>query len=409
MHQVDVAVIGGGAAGISAARWLSERNRSIVVIEALPRLGGRAFTASVAGHPMDFGCEWLHSSDINPLAALATDMGIELDRRESAWNRETKNHLYTRQDRDGAWSAYEAFVERLHHDAPASDCAGDMLPKGDRWRPFIDALSGYINGVELDDLSIRDFLAYDDAATELNWRPINGYGAFIAALGQGLPLSLETTVSSVTHESGVVIETNRGTVRAKSAIVTVSTSVLASGAIRFTPAVDAQLHAASVLPLGIADKVFLSLADPDSAPIDAHLIGSLDRAATASYFFRPYGRPVIECYLGGTCALDLERESDAGVMSFVTSELTDLLGAEFAHGLSLATRTRWGNEPTFLGSYSHALPRHADQRKILATPVSEHLCFAGEACAPAHFSTAHGAWESGIVAAQWIGRHLPNA
>ena len=72
-----------------------------------------------------------------------------------------------------------------------------------------------------------------------------------------------------------------------------------------------------------------------------------------------------------------------------------------ADSQSLAV-TRWGQEPTILGSYSHALPGHANQRAVLARPVSDRLCFAGEACSPEDFSTAHGAWQSGIAAADWI-------
>jgi monoamine oxidase len=221
-----------------------------------------------------------------------------------------------------------------------------------------------------------------------------------------LPKVLETTVRSVSHGQGVELKTDRGTIRAKAAIVAASTAVLAKGAIRFTPAVNDHLHAASCLPLGVADKVFLSIADPDSVPAETHFLGRLDRAATGSYYLRPFGRPVIECYLGGASARALEEAGEEATLSFVIGELRGLLGVDVANGLSPLMVTRWMKEPSIGGSYSHALPGHADARAVLARPVSETLCFAGEACSADNFSTAHGAWQSGLAAADWIERGL---
>jgi monoamine oxidase len=116
---------------------------------------------------------------------------------------------------------------------------------------------------------------------------------------------------------------------------------------------------------------------------------------------------VIECFLAGANARALERAGDAAATAFVIDELRALLGADFARGLVPLAVTRWGQAPSIGGSYSHALPGHAESRALLATPVSARLCFAGEACSPADFSTAHGAWQTGIAAANWIARHLP--
>jgi monoamine oxidase len=62
--------------------------------------------------------------------------------------------------------------------------------------------------------------------------------------------------------------------------------------------------------------------------------------------------------------------------------------------------TGWSNECYSQGSYSHALPGNAGLREILARPVDNHLFFAGEACSAESFSTAHGAYETGITEAE---------
>jgi monoamine oxidase len=404
--RVDVAIIGGGAAGIAAARRLVELQRSVLLIEALPRLGGRARTASLDGLTLDLGCGWLHSARRNPLAALAEAQGQTLDRSESAWHRQLRNLRFPAQAQREAWGAFGRLGERLHREPPSSDCAGDALSRDDRWRPFIDGVSSFINGTELDQLSVRDYLAYEDASTDDNWRLPGGYGAFIAALGAALPVALGTQVTALTLGTDAVLATHRGEIHARAAIVAVSTAVLARGHIRFAPAVDDHLQAASRLPLGLADKVFLSLADPDAVPPESHLLGRIDRAATGSYYLRPFGLPMIECYLGGACARGLETLGAQAAFDFVIEELKGLLGTEFARGLTPLTATRWAHEPTIGGSYSHALPGYADARRVLAQPVNERLCFAGEACSVQDFSTAHGAWESGLAAADLIERFL---
>ena len=402
-----MAIVGAGAAGIAAARRLLDRGRRVLLVEALPRIGGRAHSVVRAGLPLDLGCGWLHSAERNPLADLAEARGVVVDRSDAAWQRQLRNIGAPLATQRAAATAYEALSERLRADPPASDRVSDALSQDDPWRPYVDGLSSFVNGAETDRLSAADFLAYEDAASDLNWRLPSGYGAFIAGLGEDVPVALDTQVSAIRHRDGIVLETNRGTIRAAAAIVTASTAMLAAGRIRFEPSTDDHLHAAAHLPLGLADKVFLSLARPEGVPAESHLLGRYDRAETGSYYLRPFGRPIIEAFLGGEHARGLEAAGEAAAVAFAVEELRDLLGADVARGLSPLAVTRWAQEPTIGGSYSHALPGHADARATLARPVGERLCFAGEACSAHDFSTAHGAWASGIAAAERIDQALP--
>src|SRR5580704_4101525 len=102
--RVDVAIVGGGAAGIAAARRLTELHRSVLLIEASPQLGGRARTTIVQGMPLDLGCGWLHSARRNVLAKLAEAQGQELDRSEAAWHRRVPKLDFPISDQREAWS-----------------------------------------------------------------------------------------------------------------------------------------------------------------------------------------------------------------------------------------------------------------------------------------------------------------
>jgi monoamine oxidase len=85
--------------------------------------------------------------------------------------------------------------------------------------------------------------------------------------------------------------------------------------------------------------------------------------------------------------------------AFVLDELAQLMGSDYRRSLRPLAETAWAADPWALGSYSHALPGHAGDRAILAAPVEDRIFFAGEATSARFYSTVHGAWESGLRAA----------
>jgi len=86
--NVDVAIVGAGAAGLSAARTLIAAGKSVVILEAMSRIGGRAFTESeILGVPFDWGCAWIHSADRNPFFPLAKQWGLNLAEHDDSVDR----------------------------------------------------------------------------------------------------------------------------------------------------------------------------------------------------------------------------------------------------------------------------------------------------------------------------------
>ncbi|MBV9841424.1 MAG: FAD-dependent oxidoreductase [Sphingomonadaceae bacterium] len=411
MDRVDVAVVGGGAAGIAAARTVAAAGRSVLLLEAGQRLGGRAHSVTIDGAALDLGCGWLHSADRNPLVGEAAKADFAIDRTRSAWREQYRELGFAKTRQREAQAAFAAFSDRLRDAPPATDIAADALLPGCIWNGWIDALSGYINGAPSRDVSVADYLAYDDAATDANWRLPAGYGTLIATLGSGLPARLGCAVTAIDGEGMMLtLTTACGPLGAQAAIITVPTSVLAAGAIRFGRGLDDHLDAAARLPLGLADKLFLAGPTVAVLEADSHLIGSPWRTNTGSYYLRPFGHPVIECFLAGDCARVLEAAGEGAAAAFAIDELAALLGSDFARGLRPVAASAWGRDPLARGSYSHALPGHADARATLAAPALDgRLRFAGEACSPTDFSTAHGAWASGIAAAQAVLALFPSS
>ncbi len=130
------------------------------------------------------------------------------------------------------------------------------------------------------------------------------------------------------------------------------------------------------------------------------MIGNPRDARTGSYYIRPFGRPVIECFLGSEGARILEAEGPAAGFAHAMGELAALFGQEARQALRPLVASNWGRTDRIGGGYSHALPGCAAARKELARPFDGRIFFAGEATHPYDFSTAHGAHDSGVRAAE---------
>jgi monoamine oxidase len=399
--EVDVAIIGAGAAGLGAARALQNSGLSVIVLEARDRVGGRGHTIMAAPDiTFDLGCGWLHSADKNSFVKIARQLNFEIDQTRPPWREQSFDAGFPLKERLDFIAALDDFYERADEAAKSGRdrAASSYLEPGNRWNPMIDAISTYINGSELDSVSILDMDAYED--TGINWRVRRGYGALMAAYGAPCPLALNTQVTLIDHSGMCLrIETSQGTVSAGKAIVTVPTNLIADEAIRFSPALPAKVGAARGLPLGLADKVMLALDQPEALPKDGNLRGATMRTAMGSFHLRPFGQACIEGYFGGSFARELEDAGDGALAARAIDEIAALLGNDYRRKLKPLAQSRWAQDPFARGSYSHALPGHAGKRAVLAAPVDGRLFFAGEATSPNFFSTAHGARDSGERAA----------
>lgn len=402
MDEVDVAIVGAGAAGLAAAEAVAASGLTGVLLEARDRLGGRGHTIQTPVGPIDLGCEWLHSADQNPLVAKVEALGLTVDKTPPPWADVADNPVFSREERAAfgeAFQALDARIEAAAHDGGPDRPASDLMDPDSPWNPLLHAFSAFYNGAEFDQVSLHDYAAYDD--TEVNWRVAEGYGTAIAGLGGQLLTRLSCPVSMIRHDGPrVELETALGTLSARAAIICVPTPILALGGLRFMPALPDKLDAAAGLPLGLADKVFLTLDEPEMFPPETQVYGDPRITATGAYHLRPLHRPMIEVFLGGAHARALEGQGPGAASAFAIDELASVYGAGIRSKAHALAETAWAADPFARGAYSHALPGHAGARAVLAAPVDQRLFFAGEACSPNAFSTAHGAWLTGQAAAR---------
>ncbi|RZL72795.1 MAG: FAD-dependent oxidoreductase, partial [Sphingomonas sp.] len=274
--MVRTVVIGGGAAGIAAARMLHDAGQEVLLVEANDRLGGRAHSLSLAssfpregggpdrtpafaGVHVDAGCGWLHSAQRNPWTQIAEATGFTVDRSDANWRTQWRDLGFPPEDQSASATAYQdwnelALAALAGPDRPLSD----FIATKDKWRPKIDAISGYANGANLAQVSLHDWAAYEEAATDDNWTVKEGYGTLVASRAAGLNIRLSTPVTRIDRSGRCLqLDTPAGTIEADHVIVCVPTTVLAKSQIVFDPPLPDKHAAAADLPLGLADKVFL--------------------------------------------------------------------------------------------------------------------------------------------------------
>src|ERR1041384_5059435 len=196
MHDIDVVVIGAGAAGIAAARRLADARVTSVLIEARNRVGGRALTLP-GEFALDLGCGWLHSANENEWAALAQKLGFAIDDYPPPWARPAWEGNFSAAEQKEYWAAWRGFYERVEAAEDKDVLLSDCFEPGNRFNPMLGAVITYANGADADKITTREYALYHDTGQN---KPIQrGYGTLIAAYATGLDVRLDCPVTVIDH------------------------------------------------------------------------------------------------------------------------------------------------------------------------------------------------------------------
>ena len=405
-REGGVVVVGAGVAGLSAAAHLRAAGVDVTVLEAGPRIGGRARTvrpAVLGGAVLDLGASWLHAARSNPLVAMA---GVEDGLVDSDALRSERLSIAGQPATAAEQAAYEACwaaVEGLAPSEADTSLAELMAPLADNpqiapWAPTIARWEGaIIAAADADVLSAQDWRR--NLLPPPNLVAPGGLGDFVARRLGGA-VHLGTPVRRIRWDGpGVSVEAAKGVVRAAACIVTVSTGVLAGDAIRFDPALPLDvLDAVDGLPMGLLSKVALPAHGANRLGLADDTTLVQQGAAGMTFNAWPLGRAHLVGFVGGRAAWEVAGD-DAAAEAMARDQVRAMLGrVRLGRG---AVVTGWGADPLSRGAYAYARPGRAGSRAALAAAFpGERLLFAGEACrADGLAGTVGGAWLSGRDAA----------
>jgi monoamine oxidase len=426
----DVIVVGGGFAGVTAAREAARDGRSTLLLEARDRLGGRTWTAPWRGHDIEYGGGWVHWHQPFTFSEITrAGLGLELsgDPDVTAWYVGDERRRGTIEERDAianvGWLRFVAGVEESlpnpHDPLHAIDrlAAMDALTIADRVEQLgLDQEQHDVLWAELESLAHGPL---DDAGavSVLRWHALSGYSlaltqytggrvtlttgtrGLLDAIGSQAPFEtrLATPVAAVRRAgAGVEVETRAGElVGARRAVVAVPLNTLA--AIEFDPPLSEAKQAG--IALGQASrgvKIFIH-AEGDPAAQNAirpgHPFGYLD-----TEFQEPDGSQIMIGF--GYDAAICDATDLAGVQASlaeiipgyraVAATAHDWLADEFSNGTWAIHRPGW-------------YTRHFAEMRRPEGPV----LLAGSDLAAGWAGFIDGAIETGIRAGMWLREQGP--
>lgn len=403
-READIVVIGAGAAGIAAARRIMATGRKVVVVEAASQVGGRCITDTTTfDTPFDRGARWMHNPETNPMIRLARSAGLDVLPAPGG----QKMRIGRRNARAGETEEFLAALVRANRaiDEAArgklDTACGAVLPKdlGD-WTGAAEFMLGAsFAGKDLKELSAIDKARAQDRNAAIACR--QGLGTLITRLSEQVPVALATPASRIAWGNrDVSVETPSGKIAARAAIITVSTNVLTSGAIKFGPDMPKRtLDSASKLTLGSYDHIVLQLpGNPLGLSRDDILIEQSSSTRTALMFANIGGSSLCSIDVGGSFGRDLSEQGEKAMIAFAREWIAKLFGSEAAAAVQRTSATRWNASPFVMGAMSAASPGGQLSRRILAEPIG-NMFLAGEATHETLWGTVDGAWESGERAA----------
>ena len=430
--DADVIVIGAGVAGLAAAAQLGRKGRSVWLVEARERVGGRVWShwpPGRGGPAVELGAEFVHGGNAAVRALLrAARLRTEAVEAPMRWWR----------DGGGGPKAVPDFweiVARVTSAVPAGfrGSFGDYLD-GPAVRSFaadelalVRYFSGSFNAAPVSALSARALRADRGGADQTDHRVSGPYDAIVGRLRARLPKSrvrllLGHPVRELRHRRGAVevraAPENGGEtriLRGRAAVITLPLGVLKARAVAFAP--ELERTQALIDGLGWGQAVRVTLRFKPGLWREPLLPAELRRGRGAAFGFvnapglplatwwaSAAPAPLLTGWAGGEAADKLAGLSPEALREAALASLARLGAAsaeDWRARLVEAHMHDWRADPYSRGAYSYVVAGWEDGPGRLARPVADTLFFAGEAASEAP-GTVHGALASGLRAANAV-------
>lgn len=465
METLDTIIVGAGAAGIAAGCRLLENNVSnIIVLEAKNRIGGRIYSYEVDGSFLDIGGQWCHGQENNIVYSLSKELDIlslsincyddykmysptlSLDKKliddmlEIAFNIERdKNGLISSSGSFGEYFINRFNLEikqRFGHDEQKLVIAKLFCDWYHKYTACLNACPTWF------DLSAKGSACYETCKGDyyLHFRN-KGCQTILDVLMKKIPntaekllledkIHLNKSVASINwnNANGVLVHCLDGSsYKAKCVLVTTSLGVLKKMHTKlFVPELPPyKVRVINELGFGTVNKIFLKFPvrwwsdDPKGISIiwtdeDKKFISKKNGKKWLEDIFGFYPIDshcnILLVWIVGEEAASVEHFSDDDILQGLMSILQYYMGNKYnipnPTGL---LRSRWFSDSQSFGSYSYRTNASEDL-KLFGSDLAKPLCvnnkpvllFAGEATSDCHYSTIHGAINSGFREAERI-------
>jgi monoamine oxidase len=413
---MDALIIGGGIAGLTAARHLTEAGLRVTLLEARGRLGGRICTHATAEFPVELGAEFVHGRP-QEILALAAEGAVPIVPVKGSFRRKI----------NGKWAEVGHLMEKvdqLFAKLPTSEADESFQYYLDRSGEDDDIKQQalrYVEGFHAANPSLisagslrRDSEAEEAIDGDHQYRIASGYESLVRAVADRIDRKLcEIVTNTPVHEivwrqGQVIARSSTAEYVAPQAIVTLPLGVLKSNSLVFSPALPEKQNAMSFLEMGPVIRVSLCFQDKfwerDPEMADMSFLFTDDPEFPTWWTSNSLPYPILTGWAAGPNArkyagcskdeiLQSAVQSLARIVEIPEPELRRQMTGSFTHD--------WQADPFARGAYSYAAVGGMDAAAKLAEPVANALYFAGEATnSDGYNGTVHGAIATGLRAAK---------
>jgi monoamine oxidase len=426
-NKAQVIIIGAGISGLAAARELNSQGINNLVLEGRSRVGGRVYTdQSLNNLPLDVGASWIHGVEDNPIYQLAQTGNINtLKTNYDLIELYGRGKFLSDQEQEAIEQRLEDILEQVEdlreqkerqdqEDISLKSAIEQIINQLDR--PFstqqlqeLDyALNTTIEHEYAADIANLSLYYWDDSEEMAGGDVLfpKGYGQIVDLLVPGLDLRLNQVVQKITYsDQGVIVTTNQGDFLAEKVIITLPLGVLKKGVVEFSPPLPPRkIRAIERLGMGVLNKVYLQFPEV-FWDRETHLLGYVGKRGEWAEWLNIYRytqQPVLLGFNAGEYGEKIEGLTDGEIVAQAMAVLRQMYGSQIPNPTG-SLITRWRQDPFSYGSYSYAAKDSTTgDRQALGQPVDNRLFFAGEATSQKYPATVHGAFLSGLEAAQKI-------
>ncbi|WP_305952403.1 FAD-dependent oxidoreductase [Emticicia oligotrophica] len=409
-----VIIVGAGISGLAAANKLHEKGYKVTVLEAQDKIGGRLRTNRSLDIAFDEGASWIHGIEGNPITTLAQQAGMNtaFTDDESIKSYDIGGVLRPQNVYATAEDEFYTILNSLNKKGNSTQSFetvfNNLYPTKAQDRLWKFLLSTYIT-FDTGDLDKLSSLLYNEGEeyAGIEKIAINGYDTIAQFLAKDINILLNQRVSKVDYTNTKTKITHNGTVtEADYVLLTVPLGVLKANTIQFLPALPSPKQTAiQKIGMSCVNKFLLTwnTAFWDDVQYISYTPEIKDKF---NYFVNlkkvnPAANALMT-FAYANYARQTETMTDAQVIDEIMSHLKDIYGNKIPNPTNML-RTKWQSNENSFGAYSYtAIGTEMKHFDDLAEEIDNKVFFAGEHTEIDYFSTAHGAYLSGIREADKI-------
>jgi len=433
LPNVDVAVLGAGAAGLAAAAALAEHGLRVSLLEARDRIGGRILTFSDPDldWPIELGPEFIHGHAPETRMLIARSGGIAIDAAGNRWMLREGRPA----PREDMFDGMRRLMQRVASMPEADLSVEEFLAREARDPSLESACTSarmMVEGFDAADprrASVRAIANEWSGMDGGQGRPSGGYSALMRHLARALAaagahLRLQTLVKRVAWRAGAVTVTADAPggpleLTARCALVALPVSLLQRppdepDAVRFDPPLEEKAASLRGVEVGPVVKVVLRFRRAFWEEMhggrlrDAGFLHAPQAPFRTLWTALPARVPLLTAWAGGPRAVELAGSSRDELIEQALVSVRSALGAgpEVRDELAAAYAHDWLRDRHARGAYSYITVGGCGAPEELARPLGETLYFAGEAANPGESGTVEAALQSGRRAAREIAKQF---